>query len=123
MSFQSLNEFYKEVEERHRDISLGKNPRIKGENKYYLKVTRRYLKNFLEGLNANEKMVMIALDLHKNKEGIAFPSQKIICELSGLPLTTLKRTLTSLKKSGRLTITPTKGRNNLYIFPSSLVKN
>jgi DNA-binding MarR family transcriptional regulator len=116
MSFQPLGEFYKEVLERHKRVSEGKSEKV-GESKYYLKITRKYLKNHLRDLSPSEKIVMIALDLHRNKEtNTAWPRHKTLIELTGLSLTSLKRTLKSLEKKGKFEISRKEGTSNVYVF-------
>lgn len=120
MSLKPFKNFSREILERHKQASQGKNERVK-ESKYYLKVTRKYLKNYLENLTASQKIVMIALDLHRNKKtNTAWPRHKTLIKLSGLPLTSLKRALKSLEKKGRFKISRKKGTSNVYVFPENI---
>ena len=113
MSFQSLNEFYKEVEKRQREGRVN----IPDFGQYRCYFTRKTLKNDLGDLNDRERLTMLVMELFRNKKtNIAWPSLKNLLELTGMSKRTLIRVLRSLKEKGVFEVEKRKGNNNIYRF-------
>jgi len=113
MSFQSLNEFYKEVEKRQREGRVN----IPDFGQYRCYFTRKTLKNDLGDLNDRERLTMLVMELFRNKKtNIAWPSLNDLLELTGASKRTLIRVILSLEKKGVFSVERRKGNNNIYRF-------
>lgn len=75
----------------------------------------------LAGVSPTEKLVLAAIALHTDSQGVAWPSKERLAQITGLTPRGVRKALARLEERGYLKTTPRAGSSNLYQLNVSLL--